>query len=227
MEKIPRQSMTAKAVESLRESIVLGDLKMGAPLQETVLSEQLGISRTPIREALFKLQAEGLVVIRPYRGATVFTVTQEELEDFVDFREVIEVAAARKAMDGRLDILIHAVKKVMAEMKVAVADSDVRLYLLLDHKLHNALVESSGSRCLIDGYGLIASKMNALRTALGQTRERILASFAAHEEFLSLVQAGDVEGVCTLLHRHIQDGKELFSTGPGVILENTPDLKSA
>ena len=227
MEKIPRQSMTAKAVASLRESIIVGDLKMGAPLQETALSEQLGISRTPIREALFKLQAEGLVVIRPYRGASVFTVTQEELEDFVDFREVIEVAAARKAMDGRVNILVQAVESVMAEMKDAVAANDTRLYLLLDHKLHNALVESSGSRCLIDGYGLIASKMTALRTALGQTRERIVASFQAHETFLNLVRAGDVEGVCAMLHRHIQDGKELFSTGPGVVLDSAPDLKSA
>jgi len=226
MQKIPRQSTTAKAVESLRESIIVGDLKMGAPLQETALSEQLGISRTPIREALFKLQAEGLVVIRPYRGASVFTVTREELEDFVDFREVIEVAAARKAMHGRADILIKGVEDVMAEMTDAVAASDIRLYLLLDYKLHNTLVESSGSQCLIDGYALIASKMTALRTALGQTRERIFASYKAHEEFLGLVRAGDVDDVCAMLHEHIQDGKVLFSTGPGVVF-NGQDLKRA
>jgi DNA-binding GntR family transcriptional regulator len=222
MQKIERQSMTQLAVDHLRESITLGDIKMGTPLQEASLSKQLGISRTPIREALFKLQAEGLVVNRPYRGTSVFTVTQEELEDLVDFREVIEVAAARKAMNGRMDGVIEAIEEVIAEMKDAVAANDIRRYLLLDHQLHNALVESSGSRCLIDGYSLIASKMKALRTALGQTQERIFASFEAHEELLYLMKAGNCEGLCALLHRHIQDGKELFSTGPGVVFDNAP-----
>jgi DNA-binding GntR family transcriptional regulator len=227
MKKIERQSMTQMAVDLLRESITLGDIKMGTPLQEASLSKQLGISRTPIREALFKLQAEGLVVNRPYCGTSVFTVTQEELEDLVDFREVIEVAAARKALNGRLDIAIQAVEEVIVEMKDAVAANDIRLYLLLDHKLHKALVESSGSRCLIDGYSLIASKMSALRTALGQTQERIFASFEAHEELLHLVQAGNGEGLCALLHRHIQDGKKLFATEPGVVFDNAPNLRSA
>lgn len=227
MEKIERQSMTAMAVDRLRESIIVGDLKMGIPLYETALSKQLGISRTPIREALFKLQAEGLVVNRPYRGTSVFTVTNAELDDLVDFREVIELAAVRKAMSNRPDELIAVVEKVMAKMADAVANEDVRAYLKLDHDLHQSIVEVSGSRCLVDGYALIASKLNALRTALAQTRDRILASYEAHQEFLELVRNGAVGEVCKMLRKHIQDGKILFSTGPGVVFEETSTLKQA
>ena len=98
---------------------------------------------------------------------------------------------------------------------------------MLDHKLHNVLVESSGSHYLIEGYGLIASKLNALRTALGESQERIFASLEAHEELLSLVQAGNSDGLCALLHRHIQDGKHLYSTGPGVVFDNDPNPRNS
>ncbi len=217
MKKIERQSMTAKAIEILRSSIISGDLKMGAPLMETELSEMLGISRTPIREALSKLQSEGLVVVRPYRGTTVFTVTGDELDDLVDYREVIEVAALRRAMDVRWEDLMRAVDAVICKMRVAVDNKDLREYLILDQELHNTLVCSSGSRCLMDGYGLIESKMAALRTALAQTTSRILASFDSHEKLLELIRMKRTDEACALLHLHIQDGKTLFSSGPGVI----------
>ncbi len=190
---------------------------MGAPLMETELSEMLGISRTPIREALSKLQSEGLVVVRPYRGTTVFTVTGDELDDLVDYREVIEVAALRRAMDVRREDLLRAVDAVICKMRVAVDNEDLREYLILDQELHNTLVSSSGSRCLMDGYSLIESKMAALRTALAQTTSRILASFDSHEKLLDLIRMKRTDEACALLHLHIQDGKTLFSSGPGVI----------
>ncbi|WP_316860186.1 GntR family transcriptional regulator [uncultured Cohaesibacter sp.] len=227
MKKIERQSMTARAIEILRSSIIAGDLKMGAPLMETELSEMLGISRTPIREALSKLQSEGLVVVRPYRGTTVFTVTGDELVDLVDYREVIEVAALRRAMAFRQKELLIACEDVIKRMKVTVENEDLRAYLILDQELHNTLVCSSGSRCLMDGYSLIEAKMAALRTALAQTTSRILASFDSHEELLELIRKKRTEEACALLQLHVQDGKQLFSSGPGVITGMTPERSEA
>ena len=220
MEKIVVQSMTQMAVDLISEAITVGDIKMGEPLTETRLSKQLGISRTPIREALVKLQAEGLVVNRPYRGTSVFTVTKEEFEDLIDFREVIEVAATRKAMKDKGNSVAKAIEEVIIEMKNAVSTNDIRLYLLLDHKLHSTLVELSESSYLIEGYSLISSKMRALRTALGKSQERIFASLKAHEKLLELIEKNDCSQVCELLHVHIQDGKELYSIEPGAELNN-------
>ena len=217
--------MTALATERLRESIVYGDIKMGAPLQEKALSEELGISRTPIREALFKLQAEGLVTIRPYRGASVFTVTPEQLQDLVDFRGLLEIAALRKTMAERRKVLSQALENILVQMKNAVVSDDVRQYLLLDHNFHIALIESSGSQCLMDGYGLIASKMTALRTALGQTRERIVSSYGDHEKFYTLFEAGDDAAACDVLSNHIQIGTVLFSSNPGVVIDQKTKLR--
>ena len=227
MLKIERQSTTHAATESLRQAIISGDLKMGTPLQEEALTRQLGVSRTPIREALFRLQSEGLVTIRPYRGASVFTVTKTELEDMIDFREVIELAAVRKALASNADALVEGVAQVMTEMAVALEQQDTRAYLLLDHRLHSAIVDASDSAHLVDAYRMIAFKMTALRTALGQTRERILASFDAHLELQRLINAGNANGACKMLRRHVQDGKILFSTGPGVLLNETDTSEQA
>ncbi len=92
------KSLRELALEHLRNSIVDGTLKMGQVLSERSISDELGVSKSPVREALAQLRDEGLVTIEPQKGARVFTLTEHEVQQICDFRQVIEIAAFELAL---------------------------------------------------------------------------------------------------------------------------------
>ncbi|MCG8360603.1 MAG: GntR family transcriptional regulator [Kiloniellales bacterium] len=220
MEKLTRISMTEQVVTHLREAIVLGDLPMGAALSEVRIASEMGVSRTPVREALQRLAAEGLVVHNAFRGTCVFTVTRDELDRMVDFREIIEGGAILQAMRLNLAGLRDAVERVIAAMEKAVARRDVRRYLSLDTDLHAAIVAASENSYLVDANMLVATKMAALRTALSLDIQLIERSWNTHQEIRELIATGDPDAAERRLRRHVRDTKSLFVAGPGVVLED-------
>ena len=85
------KSLTDLALDSIRQLIVGGELAMGAQLSEATLAAQLGISKTPVREALLRLRVDGLIEIQPQRGTFVFSLTPRQVEEICVFREMVEV----------------------------------------------------------------------------------------------------------------------------------------
>lgn len=211
MQKIEKRSSSEVAADRLREAIVLGDLDMGVPLSEAELGEQLGVSRTPIREAFRQLSQEGLVSITPFRGASVFTLKPGELNDLVDFRELIECKALEIAMQENHKALVDEVDAIMARMARAVEDHDVRSYLAEDTALHLAIVNAARNQYITKGNALIASKMAAVRTALGRNRDIFEGSWNTHQELCKLFKSGDIPAARKRLSKHILDGKTLFA----------------
>ena len=105
MKQQPRQlqrskSLTEQAVEEIRALIVRGDFELGAPLSENTLAAELGVSKTPVREALLHLRSEGLVSIQPQRGSFVFNMSSAEVLELGELRETLELAALRLAADA-------------------------------------------------------------------------------------------------------------------------------
>jgi DNA-binding GntR family transcriptional regulator len=95
------KSLTDLAHDSIRQLIVGGELAMGAQLSEATLAAQLGISKTPVREALLRLRVDGLIDIQAQRGTFVFSLTPRQVEEICAFREVVEVSAVKLAMEAR------------------------------------------------------------------------------------------------------------------------------
>ena len=217
--KLARTSMTDQVVGHLREAIVLGDLPMGTALSEVRIASEMGVSRTPVREALQRLSFEGLVVHNAFRDTSVFTVTYDELDRMVDFREIIEGGAIVQAMKTNLSGLRDGVERVIAGMEKAVARRDVRRYLSLDTDLHAVIVAASQNSYLIDANKLVATKMAALRTALSMDIQLIENSWNTHQEIRDLIAAGDPDAAEHRLRRHVRDTKALFVAGPGVVRE--------
>lgn len=217
MVKLARTSMTDQVVSHLREAIVLGDLPMGAALSEVRIAGEMGVSRTPVREALQRLAVEGLVVHSAFRDTCVFTVTHDELDRMVDFREIIEGGAIIHAMKTNLSGLRDGVDRVIAGMEKAVARRNVRRYLSLDTDLHAVIVAASRNSYLIDANKLVATKMAALRTALSMDIQLIERSWNTHQEIHDLIATGDPDAAERRLRRHVRDTKSLFVAGPGVV----------
>lgn len=191
------------ALETLRNAIVEGDWDLGEKISESSVARQLGVSKTPVREALVLLQREGLVVIRPQSGTRVFTLQPGELTHLCDLRQALETTAVRLASAGAVTALGRELAAIVERMRTAREDGDTREYLRLDGAFHEALVRASGNPYLVAGYDLVAGKIAALRTHLGTDPHHLEKSFAEHARMARLVAAGDLDQAVALLSRHI------------------------
>ena len=123
------KSLRELALEHLRNSIINGSLEMGQILSERKISEELGVSKSPVREALAQLRDEGLVSIEPQKGARVFSLSEEEVSQICDFRQAIEIAAFELALVRDPVGLSVEMSRVVEEMARKRDKSDERGYL--------------------------------------------------------------------------------------------------
>ncbi|MEE8275784.1 MAG: GntR family transcriptional regulator, partial [Alphaproteobacteria bacterium] len=166
MKQQPRQlqrskSLTEQAVEEIRARIVRGDFELGAPLSENTLAAELGVSKTPVREALLHLKSEGLVSIQPQRGSFVFNMSSAEVLELGELRETLELAALRLAADRDARGLADELRAIVANMRLALDRNDVISYRTLDADLHRAFFEHAGNRYLLASYMEIAFRIQA------------------------------------------------------------------
>ena len=128
----------------LRERIAFGDFAPGDRLVEADLAARFGVSKTPVREALLTLEAEGLVVLRPHRGAEVTRLSVEEWSDLIFLRDVLEVGALDAIMESMTDAHFVKAEAALAEMTAARAASDYRRYRRAQRELHFIILGSPG-----------------------------------------------------------------------------------
>jgi DNA-binding GntR family transcriptional regulator len=197
------KSLTERALEILRLEIIEGHYGFGAALSEIALAEDLGISRTPVREALARLQQEGLVIVKPQRGTFVFELTEDEFVDICDCRTVLETAAFRFAVSRSQEALAASLEAICKEMADARARDDTAGYLRSDSHFHEAFFAHSDNQYLAQSYRLISGRMAALRTHLGADPNHMEKSFREHQEIAAAAREGDIERGILLLEGHI------------------------
>ena len=208
MSKIERpKSLTEIALDRLRDDIVAGRLETGASLSEGALADSLGISRTPVREALMRLQTEGLVTVVPQKGTFVFTVDSKELMNICDLRVALETAALRFAIERNAALFATALQEIVDDMTKARKRGSTREYLRLDTEFHAEIFRHCDNRYLVEAYQLIAAKMAALRTRLGTDPDHMRKSYEEHGRIAAAVRGRDVTKALSILTGHI-GGKE-------------------
>lgn len=197
------QSLASNATEQIRRRIVDGDVKFGQALSETTLAAELGISKTPIREALVRLEAEGLVQILPQRGTFVFPLSDVDAHALSDFRSLLEIDALRIAMRDRAPALVAALRSVLAKMKPSRSQGDSLQYRALDDRFHRAIIEHSNNAYLAAAYENIAQLVQTLRNRLTMDARMHAQSLKDHKDLVRLVEKGDVEKAALPLKEHI------------------------
>lgn len=208
---LQRQSTTQQAAELLRLAIVEGRLPLGAPLAEHSLSEELGVSRTPLREALQALKSEGLVEIEPYKGARVFLLTPAQLVHLGDFRATLETSALKQAMRSHRPALVARLGQVVDQMQACVDRLDPVTFSQLDTQLHEAVIANCGNEYLIQAYRVVGSRLAVLRNLLRRDDEVIDRSCADHRQLLALAQAGKEREAVAFLAQHVENGTAFFA----------------
>jgi DNA-binding GntR family transcriptional regulator len=136
--------------QELRERIAFGDFEPGDRLVEADLATRFGVSKTPVREALLTLEADGLVVLRPHRGAEVSRLTAEEWSDLIFLRDALEIGALDEIMAAMTDADFAQAGAALVEMADAWAEHDYRRYRRVQRQLHAIILGAPGHASLKD-----------------------------------------------------------------------------
>ncbi|MEL7528758.1 MAG: GntR family transcriptional regulator [Pseudomonadota bacterium] len=204
MLKIERPKSFAEQVSDvLRAQIISGERDMGEALSETRIAKELGVSRTPVREAFARLELEGLVHTEPQRGTFVFTLDRCALVDICDVRVCLETTALRKAMERDPDGLVKSLADITKKMTKARKKADDRLYLSLDTEFHQKLFDHAQNMFLNDAFQTIAAKMACLRNKLGNHPDHMEKSYGEHIRICELLAAGKTEEASDVMISHI------------------------
>lgn len=197
-------SLTQEVAERIRDAIVQAEFALGEAIPEDSLAEAMGISRTPVREAMRILQMEGLVEVVPKSGTYVFNPTEEELLELCEFRIALELKASSLAMRRAAPDTLASLNEALETMRQALQVNDMRMYSIADMAFHNAFFEHCGNRYLRHAYVTSLGRVSALRTHLAVTGEgEPDRSFVDHARIVRLFEQRDEEPLPEILEEHI------------------------
>ena len=200
------QLLTDVVYDRLREGIVVGDLKLGEQVSEAQLAQRMGISKTPVREALVRLKVEGLVEIVPQRGTFVFKLTPEEVGQLCRYRAMVETAAMREAASTQPQELIARLKGHVAEMAQQEKARDLNRLSRIDMNFHFEFLACCSNPYLRAAYELIRYQLIALRH-----RAPIDNMVDSHQILIDLLEAGDIDAAARQLHEHVLENEARYS----------------
>ncbi|MFJ3710471.1 GntR family transcriptional regulator [Streptomyces sp. NPDC090053] len=175
----------------------------GTLLTEGELAEAVGVSRTPVREALLKLEVEGLIKLYPKKGALVLAVSAQEIHDVVETRLLVEEFAARKAVPAA-PRLIERLAELLAEQTAQVESGDLAGAARTDRCFHAEIVRSAGNEILSRLYDQLRDRQLRMGVAVLHAHpDRTATTLAEHGEILEALRGGDADGAVAVVRRHV------------------------
>lgn len=202
--KLARPALLVDEVmRAIRDMIVEGRVLPGERISENALASELGVSTTPVREAIALLRRQGLVTVQPQSGTYVFELQPGELNRLCELRSALEPAAVQLALEIPDSSLPEDLERIVGAMRKAQGEGRVRDYLALDTAFHDAIIAASGNEYFISAYALIGAKMAALRNRLGNDPHHMEKSMREHVEIAEAIRAGDLARAAAILVRHI------------------------
>ena len=211
------KSLRELALVYLRNRIVDGTFQMGQVLSERKISEELGVSKSPVREALAQLRDEGLVHIEPQKGARVFTLSEDEVIQICDFRQAIESASFELALQRDPTGLAKDMDRVVQKMATKKNMGDEDAYIALDNEFHQLIFEHAGNDYLTASYTRYVGKIAALRKLLSQLPKHTDLSFDEHKAIAEAVRKGDLIEIKALLAEHIDRTRKAYNKATSLL----------
>ena len=188
----------------LRDEIMGDRLPPGTELSEVALSKELAVSRGPIREAIGRLAAEGLVTVRPRRGAEVRFITPEELIESYQVREALEVMAVRLAVPRITDAELASLDELADRMSEHAKQGAVRDFFTANVAFHELLCELSGNKKLVQVYRRLAGEIGRFQARTLALRGSLDGSVAEHRAILAAIRLRDADKAAELTASHIR-----------------------
>jgi DNA-binding GntR family transcriptional regulator len=193
-----------RVYDHLRTEILEGRLGPGAELIEVALAEQLGVSRGPLREAIGRLAAEGLVTVSPRRGAVVRSLSKEEFLELYQVREALERMAVQLAVPRLTDEQFAELASLNEAMQAHSAQNEVESFFEANLAFHARLLEASGNRKLQELYRQLLDQLGRYRLRSLTLRGNLKRSVSEHKAILRAAKRGDAERAAQLMAEHIR-----------------------
>jgi DNA-binding GntR family transcriptional regulator len=209
LELIDRPSLHEELVTRLRDLVVEGELPPGTRLNERLLCERFGVSRTPLREAVKVLASEELVELLPNRGAVVTALTS------VVLRQLFEVMGALEGLAGELacqridDARLAAIRALHYQMLLHHTRAELPEYFRCNQQIHESIVDAAGNAVLASTYRSLSGRIRRARYMANQSQERWDRAVREHGEILKALSARDGRRLSDLLRRHLTNKLEV------------------
>lgn len=199
-------SLHDELLARMREHIVEGHIPDGARVPERALCERFGVSRTPLREALKVLAAEGLLDLLPNRGARVRTLGERELADLFDVIGGLEALAGRLACERITDDEIAAVEQLHHRMYAHYLRREMPGYFQCNQQIHQAIVAAARNTTLAASYAAFGARIRRVRYSanLAQSRDRWSEAMREHETILDALRRRQGAALADILFRHLR-----------------------
>jgi DNA-binding GntR family transcriptional regulator len=195
----------------LEDSILRGDYKDGERLNEVTLSNEFGVSRTPIREALHKLTQSGLVEQIPSRGVFVRQPGPVELMELFEMMAELEAACARLAAKRISDSALDELREANAQCKMAMLAKETDSYYYANIDFHMTIYRESGNTILEQEAKRLHQRLKPFRRSQLQVRGRMPQSMSEHEQIVVALAVGDAEKAADLIRGHVAIQGEKFN----------------
>jgi DNA-binding GntR family transcriptional regulator len=213
LQRLENLTLWERVYTFLRQEVLSNRLPPGTVLQEVALAQSLGVSRGPVREALGRLATEGLVSVRPRRGAIVASLTREEFLEAYEVREALETLAIRLAVPRMSGDDVAELERLTAEMAERAERDDVDGFFQANAAFHSAFVEASGNRKLKEVYEQLVSQTVRYQMPSLALRGSLKRSIQEHRAILRAVKKRDIDRAAHLLAEHIRVPQRRLQAG--------------
>lgn len=196
---------------TLRQAILRGDLKPGERLMEISLANKLGVSRTPVREAIHKLEQEGLVLMIPRRGAEVAQITEKSLRDVLEVRGALEELAVRLACERMTGQALGELNRAAERFEKTLGNSDITAVAEADVAFHDVIYMATDNQRLIALLNNLREQMYRYRVEYLKRGECHAQLLSEHQEIIEAITNKEVERAVEVTCRHIDNQVEAVS----------------
>lgn len=205
MEKIKRGPLSSQVYETLKESIVKGDIKPGTRLTEKTIVEELGVSSTPVREAFRRLNSDGLIEMIPYKGVKVKSIDVADLVEVYSCRAMFEKHSIKLAIENYTPRLVEDLRKILELSRIAKTQTE---YVEYNTQFHNRILEQANNSRLEEFFKQLEDVIlhNRLHSSYSEERKKKINE--EHEEIINAIAQRDSESAETYMEKHIINGFE-------------------
>ncbi|MFE3492033.1 GntR family transcriptional regulator [Streptomyces sp. NPDC059175] len=198
-----RQPAADRVYDHIKQAVLDRRYEGGTLLTEGELADAVGVSRTPVREALLKLEMEGLLKLYPKKGALVLAVSAQEIADVVETRLLVEEFAVRKAVPAP-PRLIARLEELLEEHRRRAESGDLADVAVTDRCFHAEIVRHAGNEILSRLYDQLRDRQLRMGVAVMHAHpDRIAKNVAEHAELLDVIRTGDPEAAAECVRRHL------------------------
>ena len=203
VEPLVRRSLHDELVDRLREILVEGELESGQKVPERALCERLGVSRTPMREALKVLATDGLITLIPNRGAVVKQLTRAELEELFPVMGALEALSGELACRRITDAEVRRIERIHNKMVEHYRSGDRPKYFQCNRRIHELILAAARNRTLSVQYDSLSIRLRRARYMANMSSDRWAQAVEEHEQMRVALRARDGSSLAEILKRHL------------------------